>query len=71
MSYSERSVIKLLIDAREASRLKRAVFTQIRPTGLYPTCEAEVDRFIKNRIKLYIDTWVAGPIEEALSLLKT
>ena len=71
MPYLGRSVIKLLIDAKEASNLKRVVFSQIQPTDSYPTCEAEVDSFIKHRIKIYIDTWVAGPIKEALSLLRT
>ena len=69
--YSKKSVIKLLEDAIASARLDRAEFSRLFPENpTYPTSEKEVTGFIKERVKVHHDSWVIGPIEQALSILR-
>jgi hypothetical protein len=50
--------------------MEDANFSKVYPEDSYPTSENEVTEFIKNRIKIYIDSWIAAPIKQALKELQ-
>jgi len=70
---SRDSIIEILRDVSRDAKLEKATFrTSTLVPGErvpYPTNESEVDTFIKDRIKLYMDTWVVGPVDAAIQSL--
>ena len=68
-----KSVIALLEAALASSRLELAEFGKIWPpeNGLpYPTSEKEVTPFIRERTKIYRESWLITPLELALEALR-
>lgn len=70
------NVAQLLQGALAAARLTRSRFDRLHPqhdesrgAPKLPKTEEEVDEFIKNRIKLHHDSWIVGPLVEALRIL--
>jgi hypothetical protein len=64
-------IIRLLEDARKAATLKTAAFGQIYPENPnYPTSEKEVTPFIQERVRIHHESWIIGPIDEAIEALK-
>jgi hypothetical protein len=64
-------VIELLEEALKASRTgENASFGDIHQQPVRLTTKDEVDAFVKERIKLYMGSWVTGPIAHALEILK-
>lgn len=64
--------IEALREIRRVATLETAVFSQIVPdldANPYPTSELMVDDFIKERIKLWADTWIVGQLDELLAEL--
>lgn len=50
--------------------MEKAHFGDIGRVGPFPTTEGEVTDFIKERTRIYRQSWIIGPLEEALSLVK-
>jgi hypothetical protein len=46
--------------------MELARFGQLANKGLLPTTEAEVTEFIKQRTRLYRESWIIAPLEEAI-----
>lgn len=64
-------VIELLEEALKASRTgDNASFGDIHQQPVHLTTKDEVDAFVKERIQLYMGSWVTGPIAHALEILK-
>ena len=66
----KREVLELLNRALTDAQMERASFSQIHPKGPFPTCEAEVDKFIKDRTRLYRESWIIGPLRQAIKLIE-
>lgn len=47
-----------------------ASFSRIFPEDVYPTTEPEADAFVKGRIRLWLHTWITGPMHRALRALE-
>lgn len=64
--------LETLREIRRVATLDTAHFAQIVPdldANPYPTSELMVNDFIKERIKLWADTWIVGQIDELLAEL--
>lgn len=65
--YKATNLIKQVV---EVTSMKRSDFSHV-PTGdiKYPTNEREVNAFIKERTRLWRETWIESPLVEALEIL--
>lgn len=65
-------IIDSLKDILQHTRLEHANFSQIYTgqTFNYPTNEKEADEFVKQRVKLYNESWVISPLEDAINDLE-
>lgn len=65
----QRRINEVLRDAQRTLAMETADFSQIVPTTPLPKTEAEVTDFIRERTRLWRDSWIDAPIQEALNLL--
>jgi len=64
-------LIQLLEDAEKSSRCgENAHFGHIHEGTITLNGSDEVDAFVKERIRLYMGSWVTGPIVHALEILR-
>jgi hypothetical protein len=70
MKMRKREVLELLNRALVDAHMERAAFSQLHPKGPFPTSEAEVDKFIKDRTRLYRESWIIGPLKQAIKLIE-
>ena len=71
----EENLIEKLEGALKSANMKMAEFGHIfleteEDLLPYPTTEEEVTAFIKQRTKLYRNSWLIRPIESALRMIK-
>lgn len=66
----KREVLELLNRALTDAYMERASFSQLHARGPFPTNEAEVDKFIKDRTRLYRESWIIGPLKRAIRLIE-
>ena len=67
-----RRVAELLLDARRSATMKTANFDLIHAIPgeePLPTREGEVTKFIQNRTRIYRESWIISPLDEALEAL--
>jgi hypothetical protein len=62
-------IAELLEDALKSARMESAGFGGIHHPEITLHNRDEVDAFVKEQVRLYMRTWVAGPIEHALTIL--
>jgi len=67
---AQRKLLDRLSEIHEASTLESARFDQLHWHGPYPTKESEVDAWIKDRIRLYMKTWIQSPLEALIETEK-
>ena len=63
------NVKELLLSSYRAAHMELSQFGRLHlreEEKGYPTCEEEVTPFILGRTKLYRDSWMVGPLEDAL-----
>lgn len=63
-------VYATLTEVQKVAQLKSANFSRLHPDPAndpYPVNEKEVDAFIKARIGLWFESWIAGPITSLLN----
>lgn len=65
----QEEILRLLNAALESARLTRADFGQINSSGSFPTQERQVTKFIRERTRLYRESWIVSPLEEAIALI--
>ena len=68
----QRRINEVLRDAQRALTMETADFSCIHlmdNDAPLPKTEAEVTDFIRNRTRLWRQTWIESPINEALSLM--
>lgn len=70
VKYIDHFIIYNLKEALECSKLESANFTKIGYRDGYPTNEIEADRFIKERVELHYETWIASPLKIAIDYLE-
>lgn len=62
---------KLVKEGLDKARMSRACFSGLRSfASPLPKTETEVDAFIKERIRIYMETWVYPPLEAAIAKLE-
>lgn len=66
----KREVLELLNRALIDARMERAGFNSIAHEGPLPTTEAEVTEFIKERTRIYRESWIISPIQRAINLIE-
>lgn len=66
----KREVLGLLNQVLIDAQMERAAFSQIHAKGPFPTNEAEVDKFIKDRTRLYRESWIIAPLKRAIHLIE-
>lgn len=59
-------IVKNLKEVEKYCTMERANFEHIRPEDSYPTNEKEADAFIKGRIRLWMNSWIGGPISQLI-----
>lgn len=69
MSITIEKAIAELQDAERAARMENASFGTFKPAVTLNTAE-EIDAYVKESVKLYMGSWVIGPIRHALSILE-
>lgn len=65
-----KKLTQLLEKILEDAKMERAHFGHLTSKGPFPTTEAEVTEFVKERTRIYRQSWIISPLEEALSLVK-
>lgn len=66
----KREVLELLNRALTSARMDRADFNSIIPLENLPKTEIEVTKFIKDRTRLYRESWIVNPIKRAINLIE-
>lgn len=67
---AQRRIKECLSEALVTSKLHTANFNQLPPfNGALPKSEDEVNDFIKERIRLWINSWIGEPIQRAIDEL--
>lgn len=70
----DREIVGLLEDVLESASLQMAEFAKMHPDleggSNFPTSEDEVTPFIRERTRIYMRSWIATPIEQALEMLR-
>lgn len=66
----KREVLQILNQVLIDAQMERAAFSQIHPKGPFPTNEAEVDKFIKDRTRIYRDSWIILPLKRVIHLIE-
>lgn len=66
----QEEILRLLASALESAELTRADFAEIATGGSFPTQEREVTKFIRERTRLYRDTWIVPRLKEAAEIIK-
>jgi hypothetical protein len=66
----KREVLEILNRALVDARMERASFSRLHDKEPFPTTEAEVTEFIKERTRIYRDSWIISPLEQAIRLIK-
>lgn len=64
--YAQRALLTTLRQVVTDAKMERASFSQLASKGPFPTTESEVTEFIKQRTRLYRESWIIGPLEEAI-----
>lgn len=67
--YVNRFLLPVLKDIERTARLKTANFSGGGRVP-YPTNEKEVDAFIKDRIGLWVATWIEYPIKSIIDSIE-
>ena len=72
--YKMNRIVEAINRALKAARLENASFIKIGPEVgkeeyKLPTCEEEVDAFIKSRVKLHHKCWIINDLEQVLIML--
>lgn len=60
---------QLLVDAYKSSQMELACFGRLHQEPDFPTSEKDVTPFIRERTRLYRESWITQPLREALELL--
>lgn len=66
----KREVLQILNRVLTDAQMERASFSQIHQRGPFPTNEAEVDKFIKDRTQIYRDSWIISPLKRVIHLIE-
>ena len=66
----KREVLGLLNQVLVDAQMERASFSQIATKGPFPTTEAEVTAFIKERTRIYRESWIISPIKRVIELVE-
>lgn len=69
MTITIEKAISELKDAERAARMENASFGSFKPSVTLNTAE-EIDAYVKEAVKLYMGSWVIGPIRHALTILE-
>jgi len=68
--YKLKEMAGILHEARTCSTLENADFAAFAKdrlcAGKYPTCEEEVNDFIKRRVRTHHSSWITGQIDRVL-----
>jgi hypothetical protein len=67
---SPNSLKSLVKNALKSARMENACFEEIFPKTPLPRTEEEVNAFIKNRIEIYMSSWVIKPLEAVVEKLE-
>lgn len=76
--YGGITLHQLVKDALDAASLQAARFDRLFPehdvannkAPALPKTEAEVDAFVKDRIRLYMSSWITAPLAEVMKRLE-
>lgn len=64
-------LIEDLKEVHAAASMERANFNNLgRPTSTIELTEASVNEFIKERTRLYRDSWIKGPLERQIKIFE-
>lgn len=66
----KREVLEILNRVLIDAQMERAAFGQLNTREPLPTNEAEVDKFIKERTRLYRQSWIISPLKRAITLIE-
>lgn len=67
---AQRALLATLRQVVADAKMERASFSNLANKGPFPTTEAEVTEFIKQRTRLYCQSWIIGPLEDAIAELE-
>jgi hypothetical protein len=63
---AQRALLVTLRQVVADAKMDRAGFNYLASEGPFPTTEAEVTEFIKQRTRPYRESWIIAPLEEAI-----
>lgn len=66
----KRRLIKILEQAHFDATMEQASFSRINTTDSLPKSENEVTAFIRERTRIWRQSWILSPLEEALKIIK-
>lgn len=66
MSYLTQKQQREIREVIRVATMERSSFSRIGFDGPFPTSEAEVNAFIRERTKIWRETWIIGPLEKLL-----
>lgn len=67
---AQEELLRLFDSARRAAKLDTADFGKIGSTGPFPTQERQVTKFIRERTRLYRESWIITPLQQAIELIQ-
>ena len=65
----KRELLEILNRALLDAQVERASFSQLHSKGPFPTTEAEVTAFIRERTRIYRESWIIAPLKSAIKLV--
>jgi hypothetical protein len=65
----KREVLQILNKVLFDASMERANFSRIVDGSPFPTTEDEVTGFIKERTRIYRESWIISPLEQAIRLI--
>lgn len=63
-------VLSLLREVLQAAQMERAEFSRIIPNDSLPQSEKEVTAFIKERTRIYRESWIINPLKEVIDVIE-
>lgn len=66
----KREILEILNRVLVDTRMERAGFSQLHTKGPFPATEGEVTEFIKERTRIYRESWIISPLERAIRLIE-
>lgn len=65
----QQELLRLFEDALRSAKLETADFGTICQSGPFPTQERQVTKFIRERTRLYRESWIISPLREAIKIV--